>query len=188
MARTIMSVFNGQNGRTSGADAPSNAADAESTAAANSGAPGTAHRSVMTLGKTLTFKGELSADEDLVLLGRVEGSITHTESLTVGVGGVVIGDLQARVITIKGTVEGDLEATESIVIAPTATVVGDLVAPRVSIVEGATFNGAVNMARAVVADVPKAAVAPSISPAGQDVLSDKTVDQLLVSNPLRAPT
>ena len=102
----------------------------------------------MTLGKTLTFKGELAADEDMVLLGRVEGSISHTASLTVGPGGVVIGDVRARLITIKGTVEGDLEATESIVIAPTANVLGDLFAPCIAIVEGATFIGAVKMTAA----------------------------------------
>jgi len=174
MARTIMSVFNGQSGRAGDANASSDASDAESAAASNSGA---AQRSVMTLGKTLFFKGELSADEDLVLLGRVEGSITHTESLTVGVGGVVIGDLRARVITIKGTVEGDLEATESIVIAPSANVLGDLVAPRVSVVEGAVFNGIVKMPRAVAAEMPKAGT----SPAGDKVLSDKTVDKLLAN-------
>ncbi len=32
----------------------------------------------MVLGKTLSFKGELAADEDLLLMGRVEGTITHT--------------------------------------------------------------------------------------------------------------
>jgi cytoskeletal protein CcmA (bactofilin family) len=170
-----MSVFKGQHG----ANAPSNAADVESAAASNPGAPGAAPRSVMTLGKTLTFKGELSADEDLVLLGRVEGSISHTASVTVGAGGVLIGDLRARMITIKGTVEGDLEATESIVIAPTANVLGDLVAPHVSIVEGAKFNGAVDMTHAVAADVSIAGASPSSSPAGQDALDDKAVARML---------
>src|SRR5579862_6220317 len=56
------------------------------------------------LGKTLIFKGELAADEDLILQGRVEGSIHHTQSLTVGVDGVVIGDTHARSILIEGTV------------------------------------------------------------------------------------
>jgi cytoskeletal protein CcmA (bactofilin family) len=170
-----MSVFNGQSGKGD-ASAPSDASDAESGVASNSAA---AQRSVMTLGRTLFFKGELSADEDLILFGRVEGSITHTESLTVGVGGVVIGDLRARVITIKGTVEGDLEASESIVIAPSANVLGDLVAPRVSVVEGAVFNGTVKMPRAAAAEVPKAGASPSAAPAGDKVLTDKTVDKLL---------
>ena len=86
---------------------------------------------------------------------------------------VVIGDVKARVITVKGTVEGDLEATESIVVSPTANVIGDLVAPRVSVVEGATFNGAVRMVKSAAADAAKAA------PAADGVLADKTVDKML---------
>ena len=39
------------------------------------------------LGPTLYFKGDLSADEDLLIQGRVEGSITHTQRLTVGAQG-----------------------------------------------------------------------------------------------------
>src|SRR5262245_55441511 len=64
------------------------------------GAPETATRKGMVLGKTLVFRGELSADEDLVLQGRVEGSIHHSQSLTVGVDGVVVGDIHAANITI----------------------------------------------------------------------------------------
>ena len=36
------------------------------------------------LGPTLKFRGELSAQEDLIIQGSVEGSITHTQNLTVG--------------------------------------------------------------------------------------------------------
>ncbi len=171
MARTIMSVFGPQNGRAS-ADAPETDASAASP-------PETIQRSVMTLGKTLTFKGELSADEDMVLLGRVEGSITHSESLTVGASGVVIGDLCARVLTIKGTVEGDLEASESIVIAPSANVLGDLVAPRVSIVEGALFNGRVVMKRAAPVAATKPDESGAAAPAKDVVADDKEVDRML---------
>jgi cytoskeletal protein CcmA (bactofilin family) len=41
------------------------------------------------LGPTLYFKGDLSAEEDLLIQGRVEGSITHTQRLTVGAQGTV---------------------------------------------------------------------------------------------------
>jgi len=169
MAKNLMSVFN-QGGKAAGA--PETAApDAEGGATQS-----VANRlPVMVLGKTLTFKGELYADEDLMLFGRVEGAIEHTASLTVGIGGVVIGDIHAKNITIKGTVEGDLEATESITIAPTANVLGDLAAPRVSIVEGAKFNGAVEMTAAPVASEPEAVVAPS----GETVLSEGAVEKIL---------
>jgi cytoskeletal protein CcmA (bactofilin family) len=179
MGKTIMSVFNNQNGRAGEARASSTAAGAESAVPASASAPGNAQRTVMILGKTLRFKGELSADEDLVLLGQIQGSINHTASLTVGFGGVVIGNVRARVITVKGTVEGDLEASDSIVVSPSANVVGDLVAPRVSVVDGATFNGAVRMPRPVAADSAKTSASPSATPAGEGILGDKNVDKLL---------
>jgi cytoskeletal protein CcmA (bactofilin family) len=99
-------------------------------------------------GPTLCFKGELRADEDFVLQGRIEGSIHHTQNLTIGTDGVVKGDSRARSIVVEGTVEGDLYALESISIRPTARVMGNLLAPRVAIADGANFNGKVDMASA----------------------------------------
>jgi cytoskeletal protein CcmA (bactofilin family) len=100
------------------------------------------------LGPTLHFKGELRADEDFVLQGRVEGSIHHTQNLVIGVEGVVKGDSRALTIVVEGTVDGDLYALESISVSPTARVHGNLLAPRVSIADGASFNGKVDMASA----------------------------------------
>lgn len=129
-------------------------------------------RKVSVLGRTLVFKGELSAEEDLVLQGRVEGSIRHTQSVTIGPDGVVVGDIHARTIVVEGTVEGDLHGSASVNVAATGNVRGNIVAPRVGIVEGAQFNGSVDMS--------------SASPAAQrsrgdeqDALSDKTVDRML---------
>ena len=45
------------------------------------------HTSV--LGPTLSFKGELKAEEDLLIRGRIEGSIEHTSNLTIGEDGKV---------------------------------------------------------------------------------------------------
>ena len=90
----------------------------------------------MVLGKTLFFKGALSADEDVLLLGRIEGSIDHSESLTIGLGGVVIGDLKARTIIVKGTVEGDVHASECVTVAPSAVVIGDIISPALVITGG----------------------------------------------------
>jgi cytoskeletal protein CcmA (bactofilin family) len=97
------------------------------------------------LGPTLRFRGELSAQEDLIVQGSVEGSITHTQSLTVGTDGSMKGDIRARVIVIDGKVEGDLYATESVNIRATAKVKGNVFAPRVGITEGAFFQGQIEM-------------------------------------------
>jgi len=100
---------------------------------------------VSVLGPTLRFRGELSAQEDLIIQGSVEGSITHTQSLTVGTDGTMKGDIRARVIVIDGKVEGDLYATESVNIRATAKVKGNVFAPRVGIIEGAFFQGQIEM-------------------------------------------
>jgi cytoskeletal protein CcmA (bactofilin family) len=97
------------------------------------------------LGPTLRFRGELSAQEDLIIQGSVEGSITHTQSLTVGTDGSMKGDIRARIIVIDGKVEGDLYATESVNIRATAKVKGNVFAPRVGITEGAFFQGQIEM-------------------------------------------
>jgi cytoskeletal protein CcmA (bactofilin family) len=97
------------------------------------------------LGPTLRFKGELSAQEDLIIQGSVEGSITHTQSLTIGTDGSMKGDIRARVIVIDGKVDGDLYATESVNIRATARVKGNVFAPRVAIQDGAFFQGQIDM-------------------------------------------
>ena len=97
------------------------------------------------LGPTLRFRGELSAQEDLTVQGMVEGSITHTQSLTIGTDGTMKGDIRARVIVIDGKVEGDLYATESVSIRATAKVKGNVFAPRVGITDGAFFQGQIEM-------------------------------------------
>ena len=85
------------------------------------------------LGKTLVFKGELTASEDLLIQGRVEGSITHSASnLAIGTNGHVKADITGRRVIIQGKVEGDVRATESIVVEVSANVRGNLYAPRVS--------------------------------------------------------
>ena len=53
------------------------------------------HGRSSTLGATLRIKGDLFADEDLVIQGQVEGSILHTRSLTIGAPGRVRGDIRA---------------------------------------------------------------------------------------------
>lgn len=126
------------------------------------------------LGPTLRFRGELSAQEDLIIQGSVEGSITHTQSLTVGTDGSMKGDIRARVILIDGKVEGDLYATESVSIRATAKVKGNVFAPRVGITEGAFFQGQIEMqpSGAAVqehsARLRQAALSPALEPVAVD--------------------
>jgi cytoskeletal protein CcmA (bactofilin family) len=136
---------------------------------------------VSVFGASLRFKGELRADEDFTLQGRIEGSIHHTQNLTIGTDGFVKGDSRARNIIVDGTIEGDLYALESIAIRPTAKVQGNLMAPRVSIADGASFNGKVDMAtaaRAARSIADRVATVPAEAAVGLD---DRAAEQVLLT-------
>ena len=179
-----MSVFNNQVEGVSPTPqrrTPSSASQsgASSQPASNATSPNPAGK-VSVLGKTLVFKGELSADEDIILQGRVEGSIHHTQSVTVGIDGVVIGDTHARVIVVEGTVEGDLRGVVSVLIAATATVRGNISAPRVGIMEGANFNGSVDM-HSTVGAVRGSDASPRAEfvPSSDTGLTDRSVEKII---------
>ncbi len=101
---------------------------------------------VSVIGETLHFKGELSAGEDLVIEGKVEGTINQGKCcLTVRPKGELIANVNATKIFIEGTVTGDLSATVSVTVRESGVVKGNIIAPKVAITEGATFNGRIEM-------------------------------------------
>jgi len=97
------------------------------------------------LGPTLRFKGDLVAEEDLLIEGSVEGSITHTQRLTIGRQGTIKANVRAQLIVVQGVVEGDLIGEKSVTVLETARLRGNISSPNVSIVDGAQFNGSVDM-------------------------------------------
>lgn len=104
------------------------------------------HPAVSVIGETLHFIGELSAGEDLIIEGTVEGKINQGKCcLTLKPNGTILADVNATKIFVEGTVKGDLHATVSVTVRNSGDVNGNIVAPKVAIEEGATFNGSVEM-------------------------------------------
>jgi len=102
--------------------------------------------SLSIIGPGLQFKGDLLAEEDLLIQGRVEGSIKHTgANLTIGAHGKVKADVVGRKIIIQGEVRGDIRASESVLVEMAANVHGNVFAPRVGIKDGARFKGSIDM-------------------------------------------
>jgi cytoskeletal protein CcmA (bactofilin family) len=97
------------------------------------------------LGPTLKFKGELTAEEDLLIQGEVEGSIKHTSTLRIGKEGTVKANVTAEYISVEGKVKGDLTGNSSVKVHESAEIEGNIYSPSVSLLEGATFNGSVDM-------------------------------------------
>jgi cytoskeletal protein CcmA (bactofilin family) len=98
------------------------------------------------IGPSITVKGDVSGDEDLVIEGRVEGKVMLAKhNVTIGPDGHVKADVNGRTVVVEGQVEGDLRAEEQIVLRHSARVEGSLAAPRVTLEDGAVFRGGIEM-------------------------------------------
>ena len=94
------------------------------------------------VGSSVVIKGELIAHEDVVVAGRVEGSIKVSGHLvTIEAGAHVDGDITASAIVVAGSVEGTLVAENRIVVQAGADLQGDVSAPRIAVSDGGLVNG-----------------------------------------------
>jgi len=100
---------------------------------------------VTVIGDSVRVRGNLSGDEDLHVLGRVDGRIDLQRTLIVAPTGIVKAEVVVKNAIVSGVVVGNLRATESVEITREGRMVGDIFAPRVIIVDGASFRGSVDM-------------------------------------------
>jgi cytoskeletal protein CcmA (bactofilin family) len=108
--------------------------------------PESTARGTAMIGKTITIKGDITGDENLVIEGRVDGTIhLKGNDLTVGQSGKVMANLTANVVRIDGEVNGDIVGVEKVVITKTGKVQGNIVGPRVTLEDGAKFKGSIDM-------------------------------------------
>jgi len=122
-------------------------------------APGPPHT---VLGRTVVLRGQLSGNEDLLIEGQFEGTITlEDHCFTVGPDGQVKAEIHARQVVILGSVIGNISARDKIEIRRTGHVVGDLLAAAVAIEEGAYFKGSIDILREEAQEAPRVISAPS---------------------------
>jgi cytoskeletal protein CcmA (bactofilin family) len=132
------------------------------------------------IGESILINGKLTGDEDLTVRGRVEGELTLTKTLIVEPSGIVKANVAVKNAIVSGVVVGNINATESVELTREGRMVGDIRAPRVIIVDGASFRGRVDMgevepgrinserpARPTVVRAAARAVAPAPRPPSQ---------------------
>ena len=116
------------------------------------------------LGQTVVLKGELTADEDLLVEGQFEGTLSlEQHCLTVGANGQVKAEIRARQAVILGTLTGKVTAREKVEIRRSGHLVGDLTTGAVAIEEGAYFKGSIEILREEAKQVPRSAPLQSAS-------------------------
>jgi len=97
------------------------------------------------LGKNLKINGNVSGEGSLIILGAFEGEFNLKGQLEVAQGAVIKGNINATGVSINGNVNGTIAASERIVLDTSASVKGRLVTPKISIQDGAVFDGELQM-------------------------------------------
>jgi cytoskeletal protein CcmA (bactofilin family) len=98
------------------------------------------------IGKTVVIFGELKGSEDLILDGRVEGTVNLSESrLTIGPSATIVADLAAKDVLIQGQVKGNVLASGRVELRAGCKVEGDICALRLVVEDNAVFRGKVDL-------------------------------------------
>lgn len=98
------------------------------------------------IGASIKIKGTITGEEDLLVQGKVEGTIDLKDhEVSVGPTGQVTANIKANTIRIDGEVTGDISGSEKVVISKSGNVRGNIVAPRVTLEDGAIFKGSIDM-------------------------------------------
>ena len=104
---------------------------------------------ISEIGATLVIRGELFAEEDILVAGRIEGTVKMGgHRLSVSQGAQIAADVEARELVVSGHVVGSVTALERLELQPTADVQGDVTTPVLRMAEGAVLSGEVDMPKA----------------------------------------
>jgi cytoskeletal protein CcmA (bactofilin family) len=107
--------------------------------------PSEERRAIAWVGKSVVFKGELISSEDMIIDGRVEGTIeVNDHALTIGPAAQIRADISALSVTVRGTVTGTITAAGLVEIRETGSLEGDIISPHVSVAEGAVVRGKID--------------------------------------------
>jgi cytoskeletal protein CcmA (bactofilin family) len=98
------------------------------------------------IGKSVQIRGEVKGNEDLLVEGLVEGTVTLTEHrLTIGANAKVTANVTARDVVVQGSLQGDIQAQGRVELRAGSRVNGDIRAARLSVEDNAIFSGKVEL-------------------------------------------
>src|SRR5215207_358568 len=114
------------------------------------------------IGPDASFKGELSFEKGLRLMGKFEGKINTPGKLHIAREARMQADVDGGAIVVEGEVKGNLTANDRIELKQSARLEGDIRATKLTVDEGAVFSGHVTVGPDAVKNRPPGAK-PSVS-------------------------
>ena len=133
----------------------------------------TSGASMSLVSENVRIEGELGGEENILINGRVLGSIKLNGDIVVGQSGVVEADIEGNTIVIQGTVKGNVKALNHLEIQATGKMIGDITAKSIDIKEGSTFEGRSRMLKPGQIESPPAV--PPTTPQAPAAMKEKPV-------------
>ncbi len=107
--------------------------------------PASAGKGYSLLDAQLTVTGDMETTGSLRIEGTLGGSVLSADSVVIGVGSRISGDVHARELIVGGTITGNVHASERVELQATAVVTGDVHTGSILVQEGGVVNGRVLM-------------------------------------------
>ena len=107
------------------------------------------------LGNGCKFTGDVEATGTIRVDGEFDGKIVSTDSVIVGKGGIVRGEIHSAHAAISGTVEGNIFAKKKVELEAGSKLIGDVESVSLIIEDGVFFEGKSKMRKDGEAFTPK---------------------------------
>lgn len=121
------------------------------------------------LGSDCKFTGDVDAKGTIRIDGEFEGKIVSSDSVIVGKGGTVRGEIQAAHTVVSGTVEGNIYAKRKVELESGCRLIGDVESMSLVIEDGVFFEGKSKMRKEGEAFIEKPRVFQSVEEEEQEV-------------------
>lgn len=105
---------------------------------------GTVDGDVNCYGKLIVsgvVNGKVNASEIYANAAKINGEIVSSGSVKIGVGSVIVGNIEAQSAVVAGAVNGDLDVKGPVIVDSTAVIVGNIKSRSVQINNGAVIEG-----------------------------------------------
>ncbi len=98
-----------------------------------------------SLASGTVIKGNIRAEEDLRIDGKVEGNIECAGKVVVGPGAEILGQIVCQNAELMGRINGNIHASGILCLKNSVQCIGDIVTRSLEIEPGAVFNGTCKM-------------------------------------------
>jgi cytoskeletal protein CcmA (bactofilin family) len=93
----------------------------------------------------ITIEGEITSEEEVIVQGTIRGKLDVQDAVVIEQGATVEADVTATSIAVAGQVTGNVVASDRVDLQAGGKLIGDVKTARLTIADGASFKGNVDM-------------------------------------------